>query len=232
MQEVVQKNEYRPENKNVSVVLAGTFNPLMFHPNWFGHNEIISMVETEAVLSNQNSPCIISPNVTIFSTSQLQIQVQVDRFSVTAIKEPFNMVKDIIKKTFEGLNATPIMAMGINTSAHFKMPNVSKYQEFADRLSPKDIWKDLLGDNVSGDNRTGGLLQMIMQNKKDNPKGLINVIVEPSIRFKPGIYINCNDHYIFDENTDAEEVIDILEQNFDSSMAKSLAIQGSLFKGL
>jgi len=228
----LQNFEYKPENKNVAVVLIGTFNPLMFQPNWFGYNDIINKLEIESIISNQTNPCIISPNITMFNTPQLQVQVQPNMFSINATKEPFSVLKDVVTKTFEELSSVPIVAMGINTAGHFKIPNISKYHEFADRLSPKEIWKDFLGDNVSGDNRTGGLLQMTMQNKKDGQEGFINVIIEKSVKFKQGIYILCNDHYAFKEKTDAEEVIDILEQNFKSSMARSFAIQESLFKGL
>jgi len=232
MAEIVPKIEYKPENKNVSVVLIGVFNPLMFHPKWFGANDIISRSEINAVLSNKANPCIVVPNFAVFNTTQLYIQVQEGHFSFTGIKEPFCMVKDVVKKTFERLEAVPVSAMGINISSHFRMPNLSKFQEFADRISPKDIWKDFLGDNVSGDDRTGGLVSMQMMNPKEDNSGCINVNIERSVRFFPGIFINCNDHYQFDGNTDAETVMQKLEDNFDASIKKSLEIQNSLFKDL
>jgi hypothetical protein len=223
---------YKPENKAVAIVLLGEFNPLMFQPNWFGINDIISQSEIDAIISNRANPCIIAPNLTLFNTLQLQIQIQETSFNVTGIKESFSMVKDVVKKTFERLGAMKITAMGINTSAHYKMPSLSKYQEFGDRLSPKGIWSDFLGKNVSGDDRTGGLTRMQMQNQKEDQSGFFNVIVERSARFFPGIYMNCNDHYQFDENTDAETVMQKLEENFDESIIKSMNIQSSLFKGM
>jgi hypothetical protein len=232
MSEILHKTEYNPENKTVSVVLIGAFNPLMFQPNWFSTNDIISQSEIDAVLSNKTNPCIITPNLAVFNTAQLHIQVQEDRFSVMGIKESFCMVKDVVKKTFERLGALSITAMGINTSAHFRMPSISKYHEFGDRLSPKGIWKDFLGDNVSGDDRTGGLVGMQMMNQKVDKSGSFNVNIERSVRFFPGIYINCNDHYQFDGNTDVETVMQKLEDNFDTSIKKSLEIQNSLFKDL
>jgi len=223
---------YKPENKIVSVVLIGAFNPFMFQPNWFSANDIISQSEIDAMLSNKTTPFIFATNLTIFNTAQLHIHVQEDRFTVTGIKESFCMVKDVVKKTFERLGAMVITAMGINTSAHFKMPNLSKYHEFGDRLSPKGIWKDFLGDNVSGDDRTGGLISMQMMNQKEDKSGSFNIIVERSVRIFPGIFINCNDHYQFDENTDAETVMQKLEDNFDASIKKSIEIQNSLFRDL
>jgi hypothetical protein len=223
--------EYEPVNKMVGVVLVGNFNPLMFHPQWFGWNEVISESEANAAVTS-NAPCIIAPNITVFNTSQLQIQVRETTFSVTATKESFSIVKDVVKKTFERLGSMSIRAMGINTSAHFKMPNVSKYHEFGDKLSPKDIWKELLGDSVFGDNRTGGLARMQMYNKKDEKVGSLNITVESSVKFIHSIFVNCNDHYDFEECTDAETVMAKLEENFDSSIQKSTNIQKSLFKDL
>jgi len=227
-----QNLKYKPEYKTVTVVLIGNFNPLMFQPQWFGKNEIINQSEVDAIVSNQPKSFLIAPNFTIFETSQLQIQVQENRFSVIGMKESFCIVKDVVKKTFEKLESMPITAMGINTAAHFDIPEISIYHKFGDMLSPKAIWKTLLGDNISGDNRTGGLMRMQMTNYKDNKSGEFNVTVERSARFSSGIFINCNDHYQFDENSDAETVMQKLEENFDLSIRKSIDIQISLFKDL
>ena len=85
---------------------------------------------------------------------------------------------------------------------------------------------------MSGDNRKGGLLQLQMVNNKPDGKGKQVVSIEPSSRFSPGIFINCNDHYDFSEMTDADSVMDVLEENFDTTLKYFLEIQLSLFKGL
>jgi len=231
MQEEAQTFEYKPENKNVAIVLLGNFNPLMFQPNWFSVNGIISQLEADASITN-NNPCIIAPNITIFNTPQLQIQVQENRFSVTAIKESFSTLKDVVKKSFERLGAMPITAMGINTSAHFNILDKTKFHKFGDRLSPKQYWEKLLGNNTSGDDRTGGLVKLQMMNPKEDKTGIFSVIIERSVRFKYGIFINCNDHYQFENNTDAEIAMQRLEESFDISIQKSIDIQVNLFKDL
>lgn len=233
MSDSAVKFEYKPENKVVTVVLLGNFNPVMFQPHWFGLNQIISQSEVDAIVGNTASPFIVAPNITIFNTSQLQVQVQENKFSVVGLKESFTIVKDVVKKTFERLGSMPIIAMGINASSHFRMPDLKTYQKFGDMLTPKEgIWEDLLGDNISGDERTGGLSGLQMTNYKKDKEGMFNVIVERSVRFNPGIFISCNDHYQFDVNTDAETAMLKLEENFDSSLEKSFNIQTSLFKNL
>lgn len=233
MSDSVMKFEYKPENKVVTLVLLGNFNPMMFHPQWFGQNQIISQSEVDAIVMDTNNTFIMAPNITIFNTPQLQIQVQDTKFAVVGLKESFTLVKDVVKKTFERLGAIPIVAMGINASAHFKMPDHKTFQRFGDMLTPKEgIWESLLGDNISGDNRTGGLVSLQMRNYKDGKEGMFNVFVERSVRFELGIFISCNDHYQFEQGTDAETAMLKLEENFDASLEKSFNIQKSLFKNL
>ena len=57
MPEAQHISVYKPENKMVGVVLLGAFNPLMFQPNWFGVNEVISQSEIDAIISNKANPC-------------------------------------------------------------------------------------------------------------------------------------------------------------------------------
>ena len=222
---------YVPENRTVSLVFVGHFNPLMFQPYWFSNHDVVSEAVVESILKTQQSS-VMAPNISVFNTPQLQFIVRDNRMDITALKESFVSAKDAAKKIFEGLENTTITAMGINTSSHFKMPSLAKYHEFGDRLSPKNLWKDFLKENVSGDDRKGGLLQLQMVNNKPEGKGKQIIAIEPSSRFAPGIFINCNDHYDFNETTDAETVMDVLDANFDATLNYFLKIQLSLFEGL
>lgn len=235
----MSKFEYKPESGNVSIVIVGAFNPLMFHPEWFLKNNVVAPGEIEAIMAkstaNNEDPFVVTPNFTIFSTSQLLFNIFPDKFSITAIKEPFSIAQDAVKKTFENLGSMPMKAMGINSSAHFKMLSLSKYQEFGDRLTPKNYWEYLLKDEVKGDDRKSGLAQLTMKKERKDPKGAIVVSVGPSGRFFPeipGVYILCNDHYDFDKEIYAEKASYLLDKYFDASLQESLKIQMSLFEGL
>ena len=60
--------------------------------------------------------------------------------------------------------------------------------------------------------------------------GQINVTVEPSYRIRnrqTGVYVGINDHYAIDFNAEletAERLIELLDDNFDTSLERSNGI--------
>lgn len=234
-----QVHEFKAERKTVGVVLIANFNPLMFHPEWFQKHGIINSDEVDDVLKRKNE-MICAPGFTSFYTSQLLVRVEDQRFEVTALKEPFVAALDACKKVFEGLETLTIMAMGINTMAHFRMPDVSTYHKFGDILAPKDRWKAFLGPYVSGDDRKGGLLSLSMSTLKPDGKGKKTIKVERSSMFSfpsVGIFLNSNNHFSFQSadsssGIDANDAMEILSANFESSLMEVEVFQQELFKDL
>ena len=223
-------SKYIPERKIFSVVIVGAFNPSMFHPEWFGRNGIISAEDVGIALNVENSiPTIVTPQLTIFTTSQLSIRVEQNRFSVTAEREPFDAVNDVIKKTFEKLGSLTITAYGYNYSAHYDFERDTMRNDFADRIAPKKYWKALLGDDVSGDARQGGLLSIQMNKLKPDGQGAITTVLQPSVPIKKGVYIACNDH----NNLKKEEAsADIAVEYIDRDIIKSLKAMEEIHQGL
>lgn len=210
-----------PERKQYSIVLIGEFNPAMFHPEWFTKNDIISQEECDFAKSQtQSVPLIVTSQLTMFKTSQLNVKIETKRFQVVCEKEPFIIVKDFIVKTFERLGSFMIKAYGINYSAHYNVGSISTYQTIGDNLAPKKYWEHLLEKEISGDERKSGLSSIQMQKIKEDGTGTISVVLQPSICIKPGVFIGCNDHTnVLDEDSSAEIVIDHLENTFDDIIA-------------
>jgi len=218
------------ERKQYSIVLLGDFNPLMFQPEWFGRNDVISMEDVEFARNPNNSlQTIIVPAFTLFRTSQLSVKVEPDRFQILAEKEPWITVKDFVKKTFEKLGGLTIRAYGFNYSAHYRFNGVSEMHAFADKLTPKLYWKTLLGNDVTGDDRKGGLLSLQMFQSKENNEGYVTVLLQDSRHVKPGIFLTCNDHVsISEDDSSAEIVMEKIENTFDISFANMARIQNDL----
>jgi len=219
-----------PERKQYSVALIGTFNPLMFQPEWFGRNNVISPEEIEFARNQSNVlPTIVTPQLTIFRTSQLSIRVEENSFQVVAEKEPLISVKDFVKKTFEKLGGLTIRAFGYNYSAHYEFESIAARNIFADKLTPKQYWNILLGKDVSGDDRKGGLAALQMYKYKEDNKGQISVVLQPSAHIKTGIFITCNDHTnIHEDDSAAEIVMEIIDKSFDESFLYMEKIQNDL----
>ncbi len=216
-----------PERKQYSIVLIGQFSPAMFQPEWFYRNNIISLEEMDFA-RNQSSTCpiIVTPQLTLFKTSQFSVKIEQRRFQIVAEKEPAIILKDFIVKTFENLGGLSINAFGFNFSAHYQINSISDYHKIGDRLNPKKYWESLLGDEVSGDDRKSGLTSLQVQKTKKDVNGQISVTFQPSAYIKPGVYIACNDHTnIFDEDSSAERVTETIEKEFEKSIANLQNIQ-------
>lgn len=233
------RQKFKSEKESVGVVLLGTFNNLMFHPHWFEKQGVLGHDEIADVLRRKDQ-MICAPGLTTFHTSQLIIKVEDYRFEIRAMKEPFGVVLDAYKKIFEGLESITVTAMGINTSAHFKMPDITTYHKFGDLLAPKDRWKKFLGSDVSGDDRKGGLSLLSMTRTKPDGKGARTVKVERSREYSlpaVGIFVDGNDHFAFQSESnkfgiDASEAMEILSQNFETTQKDFREFREALFLGL
>lgn len=209
-----------PERQQYSLILVGDFNPAMFHPEWFKRNDIISPEEIDFEHdSTLKNSIIVTPQLTIFKTSQLNIKIDQNRFEVVADKEPFISVIDFIIKTFENLGSFIIKAFGFNYSAHYKVEDVATLHRIGDKLAPKEHWATLLGDEVAGDDRKSGLTAIQMQKSKTDGTGQYTVILQPSNFVKPGIFMSCNDHTnMSKENNLADNVMENISNMYNKSL--------------
>jgi len=219
-----------PERKQFSIVLVGTFNPTMFQPEWFGRNDVISAEEVEFARNKSNAlPTIITPGLTLFRTSQLSIRIEEDRFQVVAEKEPLLTIKDFARKTFEKLGGLTITAFGYNYSAHYKFVTEAALNDFADKVAPKKYWISLLGEDISGSDRKGGLGSLQMVKHKEDNKGQVSIVLQGSFHVHPGIFLACNDHTNINETDSAADIVmEKIEQSFNESFLSMASIQNTL----
>ena len=226
----MENEDLKPEIKQFSVVLIGDFNPAMFSPEWFGKNHIIAPEDVEFALMPSSNP-IVSAAITIFATQQLNIKIDNRRFQVVTNKEPLIVMKDFIVRTFENLNNYTISAFGFNYAAHYKIDSISEYHKVGDLLAPKKYWASLLGEDISGDDRRGGLATIQMQEEKNDEDGQISIILQPSNIIKPGFYMSCNDHTNLNEDDcTAENLIEQVDKKFETSYEKMKSIQTTVLK--
>lgn len=221
---------FNPENKQCSIVLIGDFNPAMFHPEWFRKNNVLSDEEVDYATSQSNdSKLIVTSHLTSFKTSQFIIKVEQKRFEVIGYKEPYMMVSDFISKTFETLTGFVIKAYGCNFSAHYHIDTLSNYQRIGDNLAPKKYWKNLLGKEITGDDRKSGLTTIQMQKIKENSDGHISMLLQPSVMIKQGVFITCNDHTnVSEDDYDTDQIVREISNSFNDSLTNMIELQKEL----
>lgn len=215
----------QPEIDSASVVLLGKFNPSIFTPAWFGWNGLLP----ESVVSNAVSQ-ITHPQISVFDADWLRLEVQIDKFILSAAQPFFINLCDLAVRIFrEKLPHTPLTAIGINRDLHYRVRNFGERMKLGRKLAPIEPWGDW-GNEIEHNEIASGMTSLTMT--QVNPKGRspdckINVTVQPSNRITDdsvGVYIGVNDHYeIANQNsqTASSDIVNLLESNFDESIKHS-----------
>lgn len=220
-----------PEIDGVSIVLLGNFNPAIFTPAWF----VLHGLLPQAVADSEElaKRAVAHPEISQFQTDWLNLQVTTDKFDVGTLLAPHIRVRDLVVRLFkEYLYHTPIKAFGINRNVHFRVRDFNARDRIGRKLAPIEPW-GVWGQQLGDSGRQGGMVSLTMRQVivEGRPAGdQINVTVEPSNRIPegaPGVYVGINDHYTTGEADGQESggrLMEILEQNFDSSVAYSKSI--------
>src|ERR1700734_3239094 len=97
---------------NGSVVVIGSFNPLIFQPEWLAAHDIIGPREAETARQQVDTARgagieVIHRQLSVLNLSALRVEVQLDRFSVLAREAPIVVARDFALKCFNLLSHTP-----------------------------------------------------------------------------------------------------------------------------
>ena len=203
-----------PEISGSSIVLAGSFNPGIYQPQWFAKQELLSQGEADSADIK-----VIAQGISHFETEQFTILVTMDRF--VAMSNPSSSpapLKDLVMGTFFILGHTPITAMGLNNHMHFAMRTEERWHEVGDRLAPKDGWKGIIEGRP-------GLLSMTIQSPLSAvPGALLNVKIETSGQISLGIYFETNEHYPASETTKLKDLMELLGKRWEEANVYSTAV--------
>jgi len=209
----------KPELEKISIVLLGSFSPSMFQPAWLALHELIRPEEAESAKVE-----IIHPEVVIVSIATVKIQMTQDKYIGSTTDPSANeFLRDLTLGTFRLLRHTPIRAMGLNWSVHFRMASEEAWHKAGHRLAPKEPWIEVL--------EKPGMRSLTMEgSRSDANKGKIQIRIEPSSQVQPGIFIQINDHCeIQDYKPEAgcEAIMNLLLSNWKGflgrfQMARSL----------
>ncbi len=134
-------NPRAPDAEEISVVLLGSLNPGIFHPEWFRRQEILSPQDAEEAKIK-----IVSPEV----TEVLFLDMKLDVFPNRLVLETLDAsraekLEDIIVNILSKLPHTPITACGLNNTIQFDLADEEYWHKIGHTLAPKDlIWNSVL----------------------------------------------------------------------------------------
>lgn len=203
-----------PEIMGASVVLLGSFNPAIFHPQWFASQNLLPKGEAESATIK-----VVVPAVCEFETERFQIQVVQERFM--AISKPganSEPLRDLLVGTFFILEHTPVTAMGLNHHLHFQMKTEADWHRIGDRLAPKDGWNGVLHGRP-------GMLSLTITTEAADSHPKTTVRVEPSVKLKSGVYFDINEHYPFEKDDKLRKIMAVLQERWKEAdlHAKNIA---------
>ncbi len=212
----------RREIEGANIVLIGAFEPAVLQPDWFATQGLISHEETYVAEIQMNRQDSVA-----FTTDLFEVKAKRDQLLVGTTHGPsFQRLTDVVSGVL-ALLQPDISKVGINRDTHFALPTVEAWREIARRLAPPDSW-DLLLPNP-------GMRSLAIQGSRpDRQPGAVLVRVEPSVRVRPGIYVQVNDHFEVSEAPSAEgrgEAARIVVETWERSMTQAETICRHLLFG-
>ena len=203
-----------------TIVAVGDLNPAIFQPGWFAAEGLITHEEAQAARVE-----MISAQAALFQVDWLNLQVLPDRLVAATENEAFyRHLLDLVAATFSKLIHTPIRALGINYSGHYRLQDAAQWAYFSDELAPRTRWSGLLENPVMqsitmGSPRTTG------------PKGHLQVRVEPSVRVDHGVFVDINHHYDVsdEEGGGCRAMLGVLSEQWDSTFSSYRHVLSRIF---
>lgn len=186
-----------------SIVLIGSLNPVIFHPEWLSKLELISPRDLDGADIK-----IVHPEITQFKLPWSTLEVQQNRFIVRT-NDPayFLMLRDLAIGIFTFLEHTPITAMGINSIVRYRADNVAAWHRIGDALVPKTIWRNFLHGHV-------GMTKVSVNSElADGLSGNKNISISPIMdNHSNGIIVDINNHFPI---TDTVNISKILQEQWE-----------------
>ncbi len=213
-------------SEEASIVIIGSFNPQIFHPEWFLKHELISSHDYDR--ENDKESIFIHHDVAQFElNSNIRIEVFKDRFVArTPNRTDFNTLRDIVLGTFIILGETPVIKMGMNYKCVTGQYSKERWKEFGAAFCHlnklKKVYDHTKGEPLDNLNSFGLFSQKILYPRNDDYNGAIFLDFSPNgpvpSRF---LAFNVNSHIEF-VNNDVDQVRNILEKDWENSINSSM----------
>jgi len=213
---------FRVEEELLAVVCVGSFNPAIFHPQWFIRMGLINEVDAA-----ESSVKVLSHEVTDVSFCGIDLQCLPERLTFkTPNPARYEQLQDLLIRTLQILPHMPLRACGINRALHYKLESEEYWHKIGHALVPKEpIWKPMFSDPRT---RSVGL----QQKRNGEFPGEINIDVQPSIMHIPGLFVQSNWHYAVPESKTAgscEAIVEYLRSEWTAASSQAKLVGETIF---
>jgi hypothetical protein len=215
-----------PVEQGLIIVLVGDLNPSIFQPAWFASQNLIKQSEADGATIG-----MINAKFVDFATGSFHLTVTDNRLELQTTRVPdYEMVRDLVTSTFKVLRHTPLRMLGINWLYHVKLDSDEQLDSFIQQITPRSIWEDCL--------ESPRMVTVTMQGKTPHRgvNGNLSIRIEPSIRQKPGIFMQITDHFELSDDKkpviDAVEIADLFSSHWITSQEKAIEYYSSIISNI
>ena len=201
----------------MNIVLVGSFNPSIVQPAWLAKYGLIPDSEQSDATTE-----LIRNEFGRVSLPWVEIQVLRDRadFTGTDNTPSATAIRDLVLGCLDLLHHTPVSGLGINDWAHYRMASEAAWHAVGHRIIPPENWSTVLG-------KPGMMSADVRGLRPDERAGSINVTVQPSGMFQPGVFISVNDHIELlkdGERQTAGDASAVLQEVWDEARSRAKAL--------
>jgi hypothetical protein len=136
-----------PTYRDASIVVIGSFNPAIFHPEWLRKHDLLPEFELENAVQTSNA-LVVHSEISVLTFKSLRLEVQRERWTLTT--ERFDWAGDLgmLAASMLGkLPETPVKAVGFNLNQH--RPIREELLAVLKRWGPLSALGELAGSNVA-----------------------------------------------------------------------------------
>lgn len=209
-------------SEEASIVLVGSFNPPIFHPEWLIGKQIIDPWD---YASEENNVCL--PDLAQMSLPDGRtLSVYLNRF---ILKSPLASnhlaLADLVASIFSILAETPLEKLGMNYASTIRLRDQESWESFGRELAPSAVWENACGylsdKLVEKDQKQVGLWSLTMNlPRPDGLNGFIRPKVEAVNPRERTLSFSTNNHVELGQ-TEAPEAMEILATHWQDSLSIS-----------
>lgn len=212
-----------------SIVVVGAFNPAIFSVDWLEKQNLLGKQDAEGARHADNY--LVTKEVATVETEWFVLQVLKDRLTINSKASLHPGIVDLVVGVLCLLAHTPVNAVGLNFSAHYRMESVDDYHRVGDLAAPKEVWHQFF----PSDSHAIGLMNLTLRINRGSRDEMrtggdcINLTLQPSARIHAGVAFSYNDHHEVGEQENgkfskAEFAASIVEQEWKPSYENALRL--------
>jgi hypothetical protein len=195
-----------------AIVLLGSFNPPIFHPQWFALHELLEPQEAESA-----EDVDVDADWCFFRTRQFGCEVSRDRLHIfsTDTTERFEPLGHLARDTFSLLRHTPVEALSMIRFKHVA-PDVCKWVELAPKLADTAEWAQVLEQEPLLDRF------VVRSTIPGHPPGVLGFAAEASRLAPDGAYLSVTHQYKLEQGptSGATEATTLLNERWEQAIGR------------